>query len=67
MRILEELEKVKQFFKEAKVESKKVNWPSRKQTAASTLVVIIMVIIISFFLGLVDFGLSHIMERILGR
>jgi len=66
MRIIEELEKIKQFLKEARIESKKVSWPSKKQTTASTLVVIIMVLIISFFLGLVDFGLSHLMEKLLG-
>ena len=58
--------KVKQFLKEAKVELKKVTWPTPKQTLASTSVVIIVVVIISVFLGIVDFGLSKIIRLALG-
>jgi len=58
-------EKVKQFLKEVKIELKKVVWPTRKDTIASTSVVIILVIIIAIFLGLVDFGLSKIIRVIL--
>ena len=59
-------EKVKQFLKEAKVELKKVTWPTPKQTLASTSVVIVVVVIISVFLGVVDFGLSKIIRLALG-
>ena len=58
--------KVKQFLKEAKIELKKVTWPTPKQTLASTSVVIIVVVIISVFLGIVDFGLSKIIRMALG-
>ncbi|MBW1699863.1 MAG: preprotein translocase subunit SecE [Deltaproteobacteria bacterium] len=54
-----------QFLREVKVELKKVTWPSRKQTMGSTLVVIILVMIISFFLGVVDIGLSGIIRVVL--
>ncbi|PKN05490.1 MAG: preprotein translocase subunit SecE [Nitrospirales bacterium] len=59
-------EKVKQFLKEAKIELKKVTWPTPKQTLASTSVVIVVVVIISVFLGIVDFGLSKIIRLALG-
>ncbi|MCU0614978.1 MAG: preprotein translocase subunit SecE [Desulfobacterales bacterium] len=59
-------EKVKQFLKEAKVELKKVTWPTPKQALASTSVVIVVVVIISLFLGIVDFGLSKIIRLALG-
>jgi len=59
------LEKVKQFLKEVKTELKKVVWPTRKDTIASTSVVLILVIIIALYLGLVDFGLSRIIRLIL--
>ncbi len=59
-------EKVKQFLNEAKVELKKVTWPTPKQTLASTSVVIVVVVIISVFLGVVDFGLSKILKLALG-
>ena len=58
-------EKVKQFLKEVKIELKKVVWPTRKDTIASTTVVIILVFIIAIFLGLVDFGLTKIIRVIL--
>ncbi len=59
-------EKVKNFLKEAKVELKKVTWPTPKQTLASTSVVIIVVVIVSVFLGIVDFGISKIIRLTLG-
>ncbi len=59
-------EKAKQFLKEVKIELKKVVWPTRKDTLASTSVVLIIVMIIAFFLGLVDLGLSRIIRLILG-
>lgn len=59
-------EKVRHFLKEAKVELKKVTWPTPKQTLASTSVVIVVVVIISIFLGIVDFGLSKIIRLALG-
>jgi preprotein translocase subunit SecE len=59
------LVKTTQFLREVKIELKKVTWPSRKETLASTAVVIILVIIISSFLGLVDMGLSSLIRLVL--
>ena len=59
------LVKTTQFLREVKIELKKVTWPSRKETLASTAVVIILVIIISSFLGLVDMGLSSLIRFVL--
>ena len=53
------------FFREVRVELRKVTWPSRKQAAGSTVVVIILVFIISAFLGMVDFGLSKLVQAVL--
>ena len=58
-------EKSMQFLREVRIELKKVTWPSRPQTIGSTAVVIILVMIISFFLGLVDMGLSGLVRLIL--
>jgi preprotein translocase subunit SecE len=52
----------KQFFREVRVELKKVTWPSRKETIASTSVVLITVILVAFFLGIVDLGLSRLIK-----
>jgi preprotein translocase subunit SecE len=59
-------EKIVRFLKEAKIELKKVTWPTPRQTLASTSVVIIVVIIVSIFLGIVDFGLSKAIRLVLG-
>lgn len=58
-------ERIKGFFQEVKIEAKKVNYPSKDELIGSTWVVIITVIIISFFLGIVDVGLSKIVAAIL--
>ena len=60
------LAKILQFLHEVQQELKKVVWPSRKDTIASTSVVLILVIIIAFFLGLIDLGLARIIRVILG-
>jgi preprotein translocase subunit SecE len=59
-------DKVIRFLKEAKIELKKVTWPTPRQTLASTSVVIIVVIIVSIFLGIVDFGLAKAIRMVLG-
>lgn len=55
----------KQFLFEARVELKKVTWPSRKETTASTSVVLIAVLLSAVFLGLVDFGLSRLIKMLI--
>jgi preprotein translocase subunit SecE len=57
--------KVTQFIREVKTELKKVTWPPRKETIASTSVVIVLVFIIALFLFIVDLGLSFIIRKIL--
>ena len=59
------IEKTTQFFREVKIELKKVTWPSRNQTIGSTVVVILLVMIISLFLGMVDIGLSNLVRVLL--
>ena len=59
------IEKTTHFFREVKIELKKVTWPSRNQTIGSTVVVILLVMIISLFLGMVDIGLSNLVRVVL--
>ena len=54
------IEKVKQFFKEVRVETKKVVYPNREELIGSTWVVIITVMVISVFLGIVDLSLAKL-------
>ena len=60
------IQSITQFLKEAKVELKKVVWPTPKQTMASTAVVIIIVFIVSIYLGIIDFALAKLVKFILG-
>ena len=60
------IENITQFLKDAKVELKKVTWPTPKQTLASTAVVIIIVFIVSIYLGIVDFVLAKLVKFVLG-
>lgn len=59
-------QKTAQFFREVKVELKKVAWPSRKETLTTTSVVVVLVLIAAVFLGLVDFGLSKLIRTLVG-
>ncbi len=64
-RMREFFEKAKQFFREVRVELKKVTWPSRKETIASTSVVLVTVFLVAFYLGIVDLGLSRLIKMLL--
>ena len=44
-----------QFLKEARVELKKVSWPTRKELIGSTTIVVVVSIIAGLFLGVLDF------------
>ncbi|MBW2030179.1 MAG: preprotein translocase subunit SecE [Deltaproteobacteria bacterium] len=55
-----------QFLREAKIELKKVKWPTRKELLASTAMVIILVLIVALFLGLIDFGLIKAIKNVVG-
>jgi preprotein translocase subunit SecE len=63
--IKEIIGKIIQFFREVRIEIKKITWPQRKETIASTSIVIIIVLVIGLFLGIVDVGLARIIKIIL--
>jgi preprotein translocase subunit SecE len=60
------LQKVIRFLSEAKMELKRVTWPTPKQTMASTTVVIVIVFIIAIYLGIIDYILARLVKLILG-
>ena len=59
------VEKAVQFFRDVRSELRKVTFPSRKETLASTVVVILAVFVIAVYLGVVDFALSRVISSIL--
>ncbi len=64
-KVRDALRRLVEFLKEAWQELKKVYWPSRKETYAATLVVIILVLIMAFYLALIDFMLTRVVQAIL--
>ena len=55
--------KLVSFLKEVKLEMKKVNWPTRKETIKYTLIIITVSIAVAAFLG----GLDYIFTTLLNR
>lgn len=54
--------KILQFFVEAKAEMLKVNWPTRKQTVNYTMLVIAVSVVVAGFLGGLDWIFSYILK-----
>jgi preprotein translocase subunit SecE len=56
------MNKILTFIKEARIELRKVNWPTRAQTIKYTSLVIGVSIGVAVFLGLLDFGFENILR-----
>ena len=54
-----------QFLREVRIELRKVTWPTRKETMASTSIVVILVFIVSVFLAMVDLGLTKFISLLI--
>lgn len=61
---------IKQFYRDVKLEMKRVTWPSRQDVINTTVITIIAVFFFAFYLMLVDLGLTKIIEeltKLIGR
>ena len=59
----------KQFYvyaQESAAETRKVVWPTRKETIQTTLIVFAFVVVMSLFLWAVDAGLLYIVKKLIG-
>jgi preprotein translocase subunit SecE len=63
--VRDRIERAREFYEQARVELKKVTWPTRKETVNTGVAVLILVLVMSVFLGLVDLGLARLIEFIL--
>jgi preprotein translocase subunit SecE len=52
------------FLKEVRAELKKVTWPSRRETANTTLVVILSVFFFGFYLFFMDIIFSRLIDLV---
>lgn len=59
--------KIKTFLKESFSELKRVNWPTKKETARLTVVVIVLSIGVSALLGFFDYSFSSFIEYLLTK
>jgi preprotein translocase subunit SecE len=56
-----------EFSHESYDETRKVVWPSRKETLQTTGIVFVFVVVMALFLWLVDAGLFWVVQLIMGR
>ena len=56
----------RQFLREVRAELKKVNWPTRQELGAYTVVVLVSVTVLTTFVFGVDFVVSKAILRLLG-
>ena len=57
--------KIRNFFREVKIELKKVVFPSREEVIGSTKIVVVLVLIVAVFLGMIDMLLSKIIGMVI--
>ena len=63
----ESIDSARNFLQESWAEFRKVQWPSRKEVRAATLVVLSLVILIALYLFAVDWMLSWLFQIFLER
>jgi len=63
MRISNFPQKITTFLKEVRLEMKKVNWPTRKETIRYTLIVIGASVAVAIFLGSLDFIFNTLLTK----
>ena len=60
-------ERIKNYFREVRVEMAKVNWPTRSQTVNYTLVVILGSAAVAVFLGAFDLIFTYAVNLLILR
>lgn len=63
MKIINLPKKIISFLKEVRLEMKKVNWPTRKETIRYTLIVIGVSVAVAAFLGSLDFIFNTLLTK----
>ncbi|MEK7510121.1 MAG: preprotein translocase subunit SecE [Patescibacteria group bacterium] len=51
------------FLKEVRLETKKVNWPTKEQTIKDTLIVVVFSVAVAIFLSIFDFIFQLLLEK----
>jgi preprotein translocase subunit SecE len=53
------------FFREVRLEARKITWPTRKETWITTVMVLLMVVIATVFFALIDLGFGTLTSLLL--
>jgi len=61
------IERITRYFREVRVELAKVDWPSRQELIAMTIVVVVVLLAMALYLGLWDLLFSWLFQRVLAR
>ena len=56
---------LRDYLTESRAEIKKVTWPTRKEARVTSIAVLVLVVVMAIFLGVVDLGMTKIIELIL--
>lgn len=56
---------LRQYFSEVVGEYRKISWPAQNEALAGSISVIVVVAVVTTVLGLIDLGLSRIMQMVL--
>lgn len=60
------VERITRYFREVYAELKRVDWPSRQELTAMTIVVIVVLGLMSIYLGLWDLLFAWVFQRAIG-
>lgn len=55
------------FFKESRMEVRRVVWPTRQEAVQATLIVVVLVFVVGIFLWMLDMMLSWVITSLLGQ
>lgn len=57
--------KITTYLKEVRLETKKINWPTREETIKYTFIVIGFIIVVAIFLGGFDYIFINLLEHLI--
>jgi len=58
------IDSISKYFKSVNSERKRITWPTPQELKASTIIVLITLIVITTFLGISDFILTRIFDKL---
>lgn len=57
-------QRIRQYFREVVSEMRKVSFPTKPETITYSIVVFVMLVLLTSGIGLLDFGISHLVLKV---